>query len=128
MNSEQHISTLRALKARLRRVRPNKDAILHHDNARPHTSHRTQQALQQMNLAQLPHPPYSPDLAPSDFFLFPQLKKHLKGNHYANDTEVEFAVRQWFREKSPEFFADGMRQLVKRWQLCVTRNGDYVEK
>ena len=38
------------------------------------------------------------------------------------------AVRQWCREQSPEFFADGIRQLVRRWQLCVDRDGDYVEK
>ena len=75
----------------------------------------------------LPHP-YSPDLAPSDYFLFLQLKKHLKGNHYDSDEEVVEAVRQWCREQSPEFFADGIRQLVRRWQLCVDRGGDYVEK
>ena len=76
----------------------------------------------------IPHPAYSPDLAPSDYFLFLQLKKHLKGYHYDSDEEVVEAVRQWCREQSPEFFADGIRQLVRRWQLCVDRGGDYVEK
>ena len=60
--------------------------------------------------------------------LFLQLKKHLKGNHYDSDEEVVAAARQWCRELSPEFFADGIRQLVRRWQLCVDRDGDYVEK
>ena len=76
----------------------------------------------------LPYPAYSPDLAPSDYFLFLQLKKHLKGNHYDSGEEMVAAVRQWCREQSPEFFADGIRQLVRRWQLCVDRDGDYVEK
>ena len=76
----------------------------------------------------LPHPAYSSDLAPSDYFLFLQLKRHLKGNHYDSDEEVLAAVRQWCQEQSPEFFADGIRQLVLRWQLCVDRDGDYVEK
>ena len=71
---------------------------------------------------------YSPDLAPSDYFLFLRLKKHLKGNHYDSDEEVVAAVRQWCRKQSPEFFADGIRQLVRSWQLCVDRDGDYVEK
>ena len=128
VNSEQYISTLRALKARLRRVRGSRDSILQHDNARPHTSRQTQDALVQLNLQTLPHPAYSPDLAPSDYFLFPQLKKYLKGNHYDSDGEVVAAVRQWCREKSPEFFADGVRQLVRRWRVCVNRDGDYVEK
>ena len=52
----------------------------------------------------------------------------MKGNHYGSDEEVVAAVRQWCREQSPEFFADGIRQLVRRWQLCVDRDGDYVEK
>ena len=127
-NSEKYISALRTLKARLRRVRSGRDSILQHDNARPHTSRQTQDALAQLKLPALPHPAYSPDLALSDYFLFFQLKKHLKGNHYDSDEEVVAAVRQWCREQSSEFLADGIRQLVRRWQLCVDRDGDYVEK
>ena len=95
INSERYVSTLRALKGRLRRVRQDKvkDVVIQHDNARPHTSRQTQCALQQLELPTIPHPPYSPDLAPSDFFLFPLLKKHLKGNHYETDAEVEADVR-----------------------------------
>ena len=113
VNSEKYISTLRTLKARLRRVSSSRDSIQRHDNARPHTSRQIQDALAQLKLPALPHPAYSPDLAPSDYLLFLQLKKHLKGNHYDGDEEVVAAVRQWCREKSPEFFADGTRQLVR---------------
>ena len=128
VNSKKYISTVRTLKARLRRVRSVRDSILQHDNMRPHTSRQTQDALAQLKLSALPHPAYSADLAQSDYFLFPQLKKHLKGNHYDSDEEVVAAVRQWCREQSPESFADGIRQLVRRWQLCVDRDADYVEK
>ena len=85
VNSEKYISTLRTLKARLRRVRSGRDPILQHDNACPHTSRQTQDAVAQLKLPALPNPAYSPDLAPSDYFLFLQLKKHLKGNHYDSD-------------------------------------------
>ena len=78
VNSERYVSTLRALKLRLKRVRGDKDSILQHDNARPHTSRQTQDALRQLELTTLPHPAYSPDLAPSDYHLFPRLKKYLK--------------------------------------------------
>jgi hypothetical protein len=44
-----------------------------------------------LNIEILPHPPYSPDLAPSDFFLFPNLKKQLKGIHFDSDEEVILA-------------------------------------
>ncbi|GFN93504.1 histone-lysine N-methyltransferase SETMAR [Plakobranchus ocellatus] len=121
-------SSLMALKLRLRRVRRDKDSILQHDNARPHTSRQTQDALEQLELTTLPHPALRPDLAPSDYYLFPQLKKYLKGHHYDNDEEVIADVRRWCRGQSSEFFADGVLQLVKRWRLCVDRNGDYVEK
>ena len=124
VNSEKYISTLRTLKARLRRVCSGRDSTLQHDNERPHTSRQTQDALAQLKLPALPHPAYSPDLAPSDYSLFLQLKKHLKGNHYDSDEKVVAAVRQWCREQSPEFFANGIRQLVRRWQLCVDRDGD----
>ena len=130
INLERYVSTLRALKGRIRRVRQDKvkDIVIQHDNARPHTSRQTQCALQQLELPTIPHPPYSPDLAPSDFFLFPLLKKHLKGNHYETDAEVEADVCTWCRSQTPEFFADGMRKLVQRWCLCIERDGDYVEK
>ncbi|GFO49450.1 transposase [Plakobranchus ocellatus] len=59
-----------------------------------------------------------PDLAPSDYYLFAQLKKYLKGHNYDNDEEVIADVRRWCRGQSFEFFADGVRQLAKRWRLC----------
>ncbi|GFR90062.1 histone-lysine N-methyltransferase SETMAR [Elysia marginata] len=113
---------------RLKRVRPTKYAILHHVNARPHTSRQTEEALHKMNVVVLPHTSYIPDLAPSDFHLFPKLKEHLRGNHYENDEDMEAAVRHRFRQKCVDFFTDGMRQLVRRWQMYVNRDGDYVEK
>ncbi|GFN74186.1 hypothetical protein PoB_000069200 [Plakobranchus ocellatus] len=91
------------------------------NNARPHTSRQTQDALSQLDLTTLLHSAYSPDLAPSDYYMFPQLKKYLKGHHYDNDEEVIADVRRWYHGQLSEFFADGVRQLVKRWRLCVDR-------
>ncbi|GFO00913.1 transposase [Plakobranchus ocellatus] len=65
VNSERYISTLRALKLRLRRVRRDKDSILQYCNAHPHTSRQTQDALRQIELTTLPHLAYSP----SDYYL-----------------------------------------------------------
>ena len=102
--------------------------IIHHDNARPHTSLKTRTALDRLGLRTLPHPPYSPDLAPSDFFLFPKLKDYLKGNRYETDEDVKNAVLSWCRDKTADFFADGIQQVVRRWRLCIEWDGDYVEK
>ena len=103
-------------------------SIMHHDNARPHTSLETRTALDRLGLRTLPHPPYSPDLPPSDFFLFPKLKDYLKGNRYETDEDVKNAVHSWCRDKTADFFADGIQQVVRRWRLCIERDGDYVEK
>ncbi|GFS10158.1 histone-lysine N-methyltransferase SETMAR [Elysia marginata] len=91
-----YIGLFRTLKLRLRRVRRDKDSILQHGNARPHTSRQTQDALGQLELelTTLPHSAHRPDLAPSNYYLFPQLKKHLKGHHYDNDEEVVADVRR----------------------------------
>ncbi|GFR99789.1 histone-lysine N-methyltransferase SETMAR [Elysia marginata] len=112
------IPTMKTRKT-LMRIGTWNHAILHHDNARPHTSRQTEKALHKMSFVLLPHPSYSPDLAPSDFYLFPKLKEHLRGNHYENDEDMEAAVRHRFGQKCVGFFTDGMRQLVRRWQLCT---------
>ncbi|GFR72525.1 histone-lysine N-methyltransferase SETMAR [Elysia marginata] len=80
VNTERYISTLQALKLRLRRVRRDKDSILQLDNVRLHTSRQIQDALRQLELTILPHPAYSPDLAPFDYHLFPRLTKYLMGH------------------------------------------------
>ena len=54
--------------------------FLHHDNAPSHTSFAVREFLAQNNITTLPHPPYSPNLALCDFFLFPKLKSYLKGH------------------------------------------------
>ncbi|GFR97672.1 histone-lysine N-methyltransferase SETMAR [Elysia marginata] len=103
VNLERYISTLRKLSVRLKRVHPKKHAILvlHHDIDRPHTSRQTEEALH--NFVVLPHPSYSPDITPNDFYLSPKLKECLRGNHYEGDEDVEAAVRHWFRQKCVDF-------------------------
>jgi len=76
----------------------------------------------------LDHPPYSPDLAPSDVWLFGTLKKHLRGIHFTSDEEVQAATIKWFREQPEQFYSDGFQKLIERWRRCIERLGDYVEK
>jgi transposase len=97
--------------------------LLLHDNARPHTASATIDVLETLKSEVLSHPPYSPDLAPSDFYFFP----HLKGTHFTSDDEVKQAVT-WIKQRTPEFFIDGIRKLVLCWEKCIERQGDYVEK
>ncbi|PRD22248.1 UNVERIFIED_CONTAM: Histone-lysine N-methyltransferase SETMAR [Trichonephila clavipes] len=65
---------------------------LYHDNAPRHTSFRVMEYLAQLNLATLPHPPYSPNLAPTELFLFPRIKSMLKGKHHGSVEVVQQAM------------------------------------
>ena len=76
----------------------------------------------------IPHPAYSPDLAPSDFFLFPNLKKGIRGFHFQSDEEVVMAVEEWVNGKDPDFFSSGLMALEHRWSKCITLEGNYIEK
>jgi len=129
VNSVQYIETIRNLRQRVCRVRRSTlPILLLHDNAGPHTARATIDALEMLKFDVLCHPPYSPDLASSNFHFFPHLKRDLKGTHYTSDDEVKQAVTSWIKQRTPEFFIDGMRKLVLRWEKCIERQGEYVEK
>ena len=63
----------------------------------------------------IPHPAYSPDRAPSNSFLFPNLKKDIHGLHFRSDEEVVTAVEEWVNGKDPDFFSSGLMVLEHRW-------------
>ena len=85
-------------------------------------------ALHAAKFELLEHPPYSPDLAPSDYHFFPALKRALSGHHFETDDDVMRAVEDYCSEQEPSFFATGIRALEYRWDKCVRSKGDYVEK
>ena len=76
----------------------------------------------------IPFPTYSPDLAHSDFFLFPNLKKDIRGCHFRSDEEVVRAVEEWVNGKYTDFFSSGLMALEHRWSKCITLEGNYIEK
>ena len=97
INSDVYIDTLKKLKARIRRVRSAlkmSKILLQHDNARPYTSLKTLEVINSFGWTTISHPPYSPDLAPSDFHLFGPLKESLRGQHFFSDEEVKTAIRK----------------------------------
>ncbi len=75
----------------------------------------------------LPHPPYSPDLAPCDFFLFPHLKSLLRGRRFRNVNELQAEIRKQLRQMDPLLFAEAIEDLPIRWQKCVLADGAYFE-
>ena len=109
VNSDRYCATLRSLKEHICRIRPERNKfILHHDNASPHCSAQTQDAMTSLKFTLVSHPPYSPDLASPDLWLFPKLKETLKGQHFSSDAKVEAAVRKWISSQPETSFMDGM--------------------
>jgi hypothetical protein len=81
-----------------------KRVLFLHDNAPAHRALATQKKLAYLGFLCLDHPPYSPDLAPSDYHLFPGLKKQLIGRHFSSDAEVIAAAETWLDGQTSEFF------------------------
>ena len=75
----------------------------------------------------LDHPSYSPDLALSDYHLFPGLKKQSKGRHFASDVEVLAAAATWLDGQPSEFFLSGLQKLEQRAKKRTELRGKYVE-
>jgi len=129
VNSDSYCATLRSLKQRIHRIKPERNTFpLHHNNARPHCSAQTQDAMTSLKFTVIPHPPYSPDLAPSDFWLFPKLQETLKGQHFSSDAEVEAAVHKCISRQPEIFFMGGMNKRIEWLKKCVAVKGDCVEK
>ncbi|CAK9827626.1 Mariner Mos1 transposase [Anthophora retusa] len=92
------------------------------------TAQTTQECIRKLGWEILPHPPYSPDLAPSDFHMFGPLKVALRGKKFGSNEEVKIQVQMWLRQQPKEFYTRGIRKLEERWDECVSVGGDYVEK
>jgi histone-lysine N-methyltransferase SETMAR len=98
------------------------------DNAPAHSAHASVVEAEKCGFETLDHPPYSPDLAPSDFFLFPEMKNPLRGRRFDCREDVIQEVEAWFSSKTQAFYSEGLRRVKKRWEKCVRLHGDYVEK
>jgi len=102
--------------------------LFHHDNAPPHRATRVHQFFEDNNFEVAPHAPYSPDLAPSDFWLFPTLKDTLRGRTFSSCSALATAILQWSQRTPKEAFAAAMQSWHQRCEKCVRLQGDYVEK
>jgi [histone H3]-lysine36 N-dimethyltransferase SETMAR len=74
-----------------------------------------------------PHPPYSPDLAPSGFFLFADLKRMLAANKFSPNKEVIAETESYFETLSKSYYKNGIEKLYDRYNRCITLEGIYIE-
>ena len=124
----QELQKLREELKRKRRGKLMPGVRLLQDNAPRHTSHVAMATAKECGFELLEHPPYSPDLAPSDYYLFPKLKSVLRGRCFETDNDVIDAVDDFLTGQNSSFYYDGIAKLDERWHKCVEAKGDYIEK
>jgi len=101
--------------------------FFHYDNT-PHRAARIHQLFNNNNFEVVPHAPYSPNLAPSDFWLFPTLKDTFRFCTFSGRSALATAIFQWSQQTPKEAFALAMQSWRQCCEKCVCLQGDYVEK
>ena len=85
-------------------------------------------AIRDCGFVELDHPAYSPDLATSDFFLFKNLKHHLRGKRFGDNSEVKDEIKSYFESNNQSWFSEGICLLKMRYEKCIDIGGGYVKK
>ena len=101
--------------------------ILQHDNARPHVVKVDKTYLETLKWEALPHPPYSPDVASSDYHLFRSMVHGLADQHFRSYEEVKNWIDSWITSKDDQFFQPGIPTLPERWEKVVASDRQYFE-
>jgi histone-lysine N-methyltransferase SETMAR len=86
----------------------------------------TQQKIKELNGEILDHPPYSPDLVPSDYHLFRSLQNHLNNKKFERFEEVNDTILAYFESKPRRFYKAGNEKFVTRWETVIARNANYI--
>ena len=118
---------MRSVREKRRELWETKSWLLHHDNAPAHNALSIRQFLAENNSAVLEQPPYSPDLAPCDFFLFPKLKGVIKGTRFQDSKAITTAVTKELRAIPMESFQKCIEAWQQRLEKCIRAQGDYFE-
>lgn len=130
LNSERYIEQLDRLKKAIDQKRPElanrKRVVFHQDNARPHTSVATRQKLRELGWDVLMHPPYSPDIAPSDYHLFRALQNCIGDVRFNTREDCEDYLSQFFANREKGFYESGIMKLPLKWRQIIEQNGAYL--
>ncbi len=131
ISAEDYIATLGRFRERVWLYRPEMwdtgDWYLQQDNAPAHTAILTIAYFGEHDIDLLNHPPYSPDLAPCDYFMFPTLKATLRGRRFQNIDDLQNAVKQELRKMSRDKIRASILGMETRWRKCISVEGQYFE-
>uniref|UniRef100_A0A3Q1ERN1 Mos1 transposase HTH domain-containing protein n=1 Tax=Acanthochromis polyacanthus TaxID=80966 RepID=A0A3Q1ERN1_9TELE len=131
VSAEIYCNILRHLRESIRQKRPklwhDGNWVLHHDSTPAHRGLETQDLFANTNTIIIPHPPYSPDLAPCDFFLFPKMKLKLKCYHCETVEEIQNASQLVLDTLKQRDFQRAFQTWQERWERCIAAQGDYFD-
>ena len=116
----------------LREKRPqyeqrHEKVILRHDNARPHVANPVKTYLETLNWEALPHPPYSPDIAPPDYYLFRSMAHGLDDQQFRSYEDIEKWLDSWIASRDEHCYPNGIQALPKIWAKVVANDGQYFD-
>ena len=124
VNKEYHVEVLKEFRKRFLGKRPalfkSGQWHFHQDNAPVHNYIFVADYLTKMGIKTLPHPPYSPNLAPCDFCLFPKLRSC----SYETIEEMKEAVTKVIDMLTQEDFHGAFQKLLERYNKCIAAGGD----
>ncbi|PSN33184.1 hypothetical protein C0J52_27393, partial [Blattella germanica] len=118
------------LRRKMHKTRPQlleAGPLILHDTARPHIALVVVEKLREYGWKVLPHPPYSSDMSPPDFDLFPKLKEPMRGRRYSYLEELSTTVTRAIRQMNKICALDGIIKLPRRWDSVIQKQGDYIE-
>lgn len=131
VNKEYYLAVIRRLREAIRKKRPllwrDNSWYLHHDNAPAHTSLLVRDYLAKNHVNVLPQAPYSPDMAPADFFLFSKLKMPLRGRRFDSIFAIKENSLRELRAIPKSSFEGAFEGWKRRWHMCIASNGEYFE-
>lgn len=94
---------------------------------RPHVAKPVKTYLETLRWEVLPHPPYSPDIAPSDYHLFRSMAHGLAEQHFQSYEDTKKWIDSWIASKDVSFFRRGIHLLPERWEKVVSSDGQYFD-
>jgi len=122
---------LQKLKRKMHANRPDlleKGVLILHDNSRPHFGKDVRELLDRYIWEVVTHPPYSPDMSPPDFDLFPKLKIDMRGVRFSTLDELSAFVTRRVRQLNCSTDLTGIMDFPKRWDAVIRQEGEYAER
>ena len=128
LNGEVYTAQLERLHEaiRVKRPRKNNHILFHHDNARPHIAQDVLAAIKGYGWELLDHPPYSPDVAPTDYHVNRSVSNWMEGEMFDSLDEIVDSIKGWIASKDRKFFARGIDLLPQKWEEMIAASGEYV--